>query len=324
MIENFVKEVVKEGGSLKPLLISSETINGEGLTNPSIFIKDGKILLNLRHVNYLLYHAENNQKFQSIWGGPLAYLNPEDDITLTTVNYLCTLNPDTLEIQQVSKVDTSKLDVKPLWEFVGLEDARIVEWDNKLYLSGVRRDTTTNGEGRMELSEIVNNKEISRKRIEPPTFSYCEKNWMPVLDMPYHYVKWTNPTEVVKVDPKTNKAKTIFTGKHTHTLDRDLRGGSQVIPYKNYRIALTHEVDLFYTEKGNKDAQYYHRFVVWDKDWNVISMSPEFKFMTANIEFSCGMAVHNNEILIPFGFQDNTSYLLKIPQDFFEKFLNLN
>ncbi len=324
MIENFVKEVVKEGGSLKPLLISSETINGEGLTNPSIFIKDGKILLNLRHVNYLLYHAENNQKFQNIWGGPLAYLNPEDDITLTTVNYLCTLNPDTLEIQQVSKVDTSKLDVKPLWEFVGLEDARIVEWDNKLYLSGVRRDTTTNGEGRMELSEIVNNKEISRKRIEPPTFSYCEKNWMPVLDMPYHYVKWTNPTEVVKVDPKTNKAKTIFTGKHTHTLDRDLRGGSQVIPYKNYRIALTHEVDLFYTEKGNKDAQYYHRFVVWDKDWNVISMSPEFKFMTANIEFSCGMAVHNNEILIPFGFQDNTSYLLKISQDFFEKFLNLN
>jgi hypothetical protein len=324
MIENFVKEVVKEGGSLKPLLIPSETINGEGLTNPSIFIKDGKILLNLRHVNYILYHAENNQKFQNIWGGPLAYLNPEDDITLTTVNYLCTLNPDTLEIQQVSKVDTSKLDVKPLWEFVGLEDARIVEWDNKLYLSGVRRDTTTNGEGRMELSEIVNNKEISRKRIEPPTFSYCEKNWMPVLDMPYHYVKWTNPTEVVKVDLKTNKAKTIFTGKHTHTLDRDLRGGSQVIPYKNYRIALTHEVDLFYTEKGNKDAQYYHRFVVWDKDWNVISMSPEFKFMTANIEFSCGMAVHNNEILIPFGFQDNTSYLLKIPQDFFEKFLNLN
>jgi hypothetical protein len=324
MIENFVKEVIKEGGFLKPLLIPAETINGEGLTNPSIYIKDGKILLNLRHVNYLLYHAENNQKFQNIWGGPLAYLNPEDNITLTTVNYLCTLNPDTLEIQQVSKVDTSKLDVKPLWEFVGLEDARIVEWDNKLYLSGVRRDTTTNGEGRMELSEIVNNKEISRKRIEPPTFSYCEKNWMPVLDMPYHYVKWTNPTEVVKVNPKTNKAKTIFTGKHTHTLDRDLRGGSQVILYKNYRIALTHEVDLFYTEKGNKDAQYYHRFVVWDKDWNVISMSPEFKFMTANIEFSCGMAVHNNEILIPFGFQDNTSYLLKIPQDFFEKFLNLN
>jgi hypothetical protein len=324
MIENLVKEVVKEGGSLNPLLIPADMINGEGLTNPSIFIKDNKILLNLRHVKYLLYHAENNQKFQNIWGGPLAYLNPEDDLTLTTVNYLCTLDPKSSKIQQINKVDTSKLDVPPLWEFVGLEDARIVNWDSKLYLTGVRRDTTVNGEGRMELSEIVNYKEVSRKRIEPPTASYCEKNWMPILDMPYHYVKWTNPTEVVKVDPKTGKSKTIFLGEQTYKLNRDLRGGSQVIPYRDYRIALTHEVDLFNTEKGSKDAQYYHRFVIWDKDWNIISISPEFKFMTANIEFACGMAVHNGEILIPFGFQDNTPYLLKIPQSFFEKFLNIN
>lgn len=324
MIENFVKQVIEQGGSLKPLLIPSDTIKGEGLTNPSIFVKDGKILLNLRHVNYLLYHVENNQKFQNIWGGVLAYLNPEDDLTLTTVNYLCTLNPITLEIQQINKVDTSKLDVKPIWEFVGLEDARIVNWDDSLYLTGVRRDTTTNGEGRMELSKIVNNKEVSRNRIEPPTPSYCEKNWMPVLDMPYHYVKWTNPTEVVKVNLKTNTSKTVFTGNTFKTLDRDIRGGSQVIPYKNHRIALTHEVDLFYTEQGAKDAHYYHRFVVWDKDWNIVNMSTEFKFMTANIEFSCGMAIHNNEILIPFGFQDNASYMLRIPQDFFDKFLNLN
>jgi len=324
MIENLVKEVIKEGGSLKPLLIPADMVNGEGLTNPSIFIKDGKVLLNLRHVNYVLYHAENNQKFQNIWGGPLSYLNPEDDITLTTVNYLCTLNPNTLEIEQINKIDTSKLDVKPIWEFVGLEDARVVNWEDKLYLTGVRRDTTTNGEGRMELSEVVNYKEVSRKRIEPPTASYCEKNWMPVLDMPYHYVKWTNPTEVVKVNLKTNKAETVFKGKQTRVLDRDLRGGSQVINYKDYRVALTHEVDLFYTEKGDKDAHYYHRFIVWDKDWNIVNMSPEFKFMAANIEFSCGMTVHNGEILIPFGFQDNTPYLLRMPQDFFEKFINLN
>jgi len=46
----------------------------------------------------------------------------------------------------------------------------------------------------MELSEIeitdTEVKEISRLRIEAPDVnSYCEKNWMPILDMPYHYIK---------------------------------------------------------------------------------------------------------------------------------------
>lgn len=55
----------------------------------------------------------------------------------------------------------------------------------------------------MELSLISSGaKETERSRIEPPTKSYCEKNWMPILDMPFHYVKWTSPTEVVKVNTK--------------------------------------------------------------------------------------------------------------------------
>jgi hypothetical protein len=326
MIENLVKEVIKEGGSVKPLLIPSELTGGTGLTNPSILVDKGEIKLNLRHVQYTLYHAEGEQKFQNAWGGPLAYINPEDDITLTTVNYLCTLHPDTLEISTINKVDTSKLDVTPIWEFVGLEDARLVNWEDSTYLIGVRRDTTTTGEGRMEFSKIEKNKEVTRNRIEPPTgpgTSYCEKNWMPILDMPYHFVKWSNPTEVVKVDLSTNTSQTVHLGHNPVSLPRDIRGGSQVIPFGEYRIALTHEVELFSTEKGNKDAQYYHRFIVWDKDWNIVSTSEDFKFLTANIEFSCGMAFHKNELLITFGFQDTTSYLLRMPIPFLTKFLKL-
>ena len=35
------------------------------------------------------------------------------------------------------------MDEKPLWTFIGLEDARMVQWSNKYFLCGVRRDTTT-------------------------------------------------------------------------------------------------------------------------------------------------------------------------------------
>jgi hypothetical protein len=323
MNNNLCKTALEDGGSVNYLLLPSNITDGLGLTNPSLMYKDGAYLLNLRHVQYTLYHSEGNQQFQTLWG-PLAYLNPEDDVTLRTTNYICGLDPNTLCIDQYKKVDTSKLDVAPVWEFIGLEDARIAYWDDNLFLTGVRRDTKIDGEGRMELSKIeVLGKESERYRIEPPTHSYCEKNWMPILDMPYHYVKWTNPTEVVKVNINDGTSETIHIVHNDVDFPRDIRGGSQVITIGDYRIALTHEVDLWKNEQGRKDAHYYHRFIVWDMDWNIVGSSEEFKFMTANIEFSCGLAYDGNDFIIPFGFQDSTAFILRLPRHTFESMTNI-
>ena len=146
-----VKPVLDQGGSIHPLIIPAEHTNGTGLMNPSIYVDNGKLLLNIRHVNYTLYHSEN-KKFQHRYG-PLQYLHPENDRNLRTWNFYCTVNDD-LSLDKIIKIDTSTLDAPPIWEFVGLEDGRLFRWDNKLFLSGVRRDTTTNGQGRMELSEL--------------------------------------------------------------------------------------------------------------------------------------------------------------------------
>ena len=323
-MNNLCKRALENGGSVNYLTIPSHLTEGLGLTNPSLLYQDGLYLLNLRHVQYTLYHSEGQQQFQTPWG-PLAYLNPEDDVVLRTTNYICELDPNTLAIEKTQRVDTSKLDIEPVWEFIGLEDARIVYWDNNIYLSGVRRDTKPDGEGRMELSVIESGaKETKRTRIEPPKHSYCEKNWMPILDMPYHYVKWTNPTEVVKVDPKTGTSKTIYIIEQDINFPRDIRGGSQVITVGNHRIALTHEVDLWKNEQGKKDAQYYHRFIVWDMEWNIVAHSDAFKFMTANIEFSCGLAYDGKDFIIPFGFQDSTAFILRLPIHTFETLVDLN
>jgi hypothetical protein len=314
--QNFATLALESGGSIVNLSMPSQKCEGFALTNPSIFNDNGKIICNIRNVQYALYHSENKQQFQSYWG-VLSYLHPEDDMHLRTQNALCY---DLLEkTSEFNYVDTTELDKTPLWEFIGLEDARIVRWDGKLYLCGVRRDTTTNGEGRMELSEIVDGKEVNRYRIEPPNgHTYCEKNWMPVVDLPYHFVKWTNPTEVVKVNIETLQSEVVYmNSNYTGKLERDLRGGSQVLSYKDHYIALTHEVNLFNNVKGNKDGQYYHRFVVWDKDWNIVKTSSAFKFLDAHIEFCCGMAqVTNNcneeEFWITFGYQDASAFLLKM------------
>ena len=318
-MKNLSKQVIENGGNIIPLIIYHPDTNGTGLMNPSIFNDNGKLILNLRHVQYTLYHTRG--KFENRYG-PLAYLNPENDITLRTTNYFCSLD-DNLSIDSFNKINTSRYDITPVWEFVGLEDARLVRWDNKLYICGVRRDTKTNGEGRMELSEIkiLDNKvtEISRFRIPAPftNDSYCEKNWMPILDMPYHFVKWTNPTEIVKVDPINKTCKQIFLGK-PYSIKRDIRGGSQVITIGDYRAAITHEVDLWQNKNNNKEATYRHRIITWDKDWNVVNISDEFDFMTGYIEFCCGLAIKDDNVLVSFGYEDNAAYLLNIPLNYFK------
>ncbi len=329
MERNLCKTVISNGGKVVPLIIPSEDTAGLGLMNPSILIDNDRIIVNLRSINYTLYHCEGDQRFNHRWG-PLSYLNPENDVKLKTNNFICILSKD-LEITKHHKVDTTKLDKNPVWEFHGLEDARLIKWNNKLYLCGVRRDVKDNGEGRMELSQIVINndsvKEISRFRIPDPNHddtAYCNKNWVPVLDMPYHFIKWTNPTELVKVDPKKKTCKTIFVSKKRLQYTFDFRGGSQVILWGKYWLSLIHETCVFKNRLGQKDATYLHRFVVWNKNWKIIHVSDTFSFMTGMIEFSCGMCFYKNDLLIPFGFQDNAAYLLKIPKNLFNKIIGFN
>jgi hypothetical protein len=322
---NLVQQSVQKGGKLRPLIIPAEITNGTGLMNPSVFLDDdGDLLCILRHINYTLYHSENDQRFPSIWG-PLSYLHPEEDQRLVTDNYLLRLD-DNYNIINFCPIETSKLDVKPIWTFVGLEDARLVKWGGKYYGTGVRRDTTTNGQGRMELSELKIDKkkwtakEVKRTRIPAPIdeTSYCEKNWMPILDRDFQYVKWTVPTEVVQADPDKPISSQVSLEQGA-VVNADQRGGSQVIKWGEYYIAITHEVVLFKNYLGQKNGTYRHRLCVWNKDFSLIGLSPEsWSFLDGQIEFCAGAAVYNNNLLVSFGFQDNAAFILEVPADVVE------
>ena len=275
--------------------------------------------MNIRHVEYTFFYSK---KYQSKFAGPLSYYHPDDDLSLRTNNYFGELDIENLEFINYKKIDTSELDEKPKWNFIGLEDARIVKWeeDDKTYLVGVRRDTTTNGQGRMEFSEIEDFKEVSRKRIEViDTKSYCEKNWMPINDRPYHFVKWTNPTEVVKVNLENKNIEQISVGKSISGIKADLRGGSSVIRWdENTYMAITHE--CYFTLKnnlGNKDSVYKHRFVLWDTDFNIKMISRPFDFMTGQVEFCIGLEqINDKEIVIVFGYYDSCCYAIKCSKEY--------
>jgi hypothetical protein len=324
-MSNFVKLALENGGSIHPLIFPSSYLQGPAITNPSIYNDNGKILVNLRNINYTLYHSEK-KKYEHQWG-PLVYIHPENDLHLRTNNVMGEMD-ETMSLKWYHRVDTSSFDTyQPQWEFVGLEDARIVRWDGRLYICGVRRDLDTIGTGRMELSEVIvyedGVREINRYRIPAPgnDDEYCNKNWMPILDMPYHFVKWTNGTEIVKYDINTGKTEIVCQTQWKDLGCVDLRGGSQVLPFGEYRMSLNHETFLYQSPAGRKDGHYRHRFIVWDKNWEIVTVSKRFSFLEANVEFAVGMCEFGDDYLITFGFQDNAAYLLKVPQKFVKEYI---
>jgi len=313
-----------------PLLVSSTESEGLGLCNPSILQYKGEMLINVRNVKYVLYHSigakywkDEGGKFQSRWG-PLSYLHPEDDRTLKTENFLGYFG------KGFKKIDTSELDQEPIWTFIGLEDGRLIEWGDTLYLTGVRRDTTENGVGRMELSTLEDidslPRETKRVRIKHPTDednAYCEKNWAPIVDMPYHFVMNANPTQIVKVNPDNGDCSLVINKEKVNIEHANTRGSSQVINYKGGYLAITHDTNWWYHDRGNanKDAIYDHRLVFWDKDWNIQKISKKFKFMGGQIEFCCGMEYIGGVFYITFGFEDNSAHLLQIEDIYIDKLL---
>jgi hypothetical protein len=313
----FCKFAYEQGGGTVPLILNYSDSQGTGLMNPSIFNDNGKLLVNVRHVNYAIYHCHNFfHKY-----GPLQYIHAEHQMVLKTTNFMCELNND-LTINQYNKVDTSNLDSEPQWEFIGLEDARLVKWNGELKLIGVRRDNNTTGKGRMEVSTITSKFPYHEKKrfiIEPPVDSYCEKNWMPILDAPFKFVKWTSPTEIITYD--NGRAASIIHLGYNNYLPFDLRGGSQVLSYKDHYIAVVHEAANLKSELNQKDAQYRHRIVVWDKNFNITKITPSFDFLNGEIEFCTGMCIYNDNFVLSFGRQDNSAYLVHLPTKSMENFI---
>ena len=331
-----VHYALKRGGSIHPITLPKELTGETGIMNPSIFIHDGKILMNVRHVNYTLYHSEG-KKFPHTWG-PLQYLHPENDITLTTHNIMTELDAD-LNVLNAGRIKMNLDTGEPTWNFIGLEDGRLFSWDDRLFLCGVRRDCyDSDGTGRMEMAEIEfidgEWQEISRNPIPAPgdDGTFCEKNWMPIIDKPWHFVKWCNPVEVVKYDPENRTTTTVVhDSEKTYKLPRDLRGGTQVYPIGDNRMTITHEVDLSRDTFGRKDGHYNHRIIVWDAEWNMVHNTQDFHFLGTqidpttgleyNIEFATGMAFLDGNVLIAFGYQDNGTFILKMPEQLFFDFV---
>jgi hypothetical protein len=314
-----IKYLLENGGVLNVLEPEFDKKDYDSIScmNPSIVFADNRLFFNVRAVNYNLYNSDTRE-FN--WNDqPVVYVNSSH--TLTTHNYIGELDPETLEIKSSGIVHMEKNEI-PKWHFIGLEDARLTYWSNKLHLIGVRRDTDNKGTGRMEISDIefIDNKwtETNRYRIPSPEDSYCEKNWMPVLDRAYTFVRWTLPTEIVTYNIHSKELKSE---SRRFTLENNLdaiRGDSQLVWYNGYYWAIGHTCKLTVYDPNTRSRSgiYKHYILKFDKDLNLINISEPWSYNNDfSVEFGCGLAIKDNMAYISFAEDDSMALIIKFKAD---------
>lgn len=316
----FIKYLLEQGADIASLELEYDENETLASMNPSIWINtDGSAYINIRAVNYNLLNSRYREYTQN--DQPIAYVC-KDQYHLKTENYFGTFDIDTLKIERISKVKMLKLH-EPCWSFHGLEDARIIHWDNDIYLCGVRRDIKTNGEGRMELSKIVyiDNEWHETERIRIPAAgddtAYLEKNWMPIIDKPWHWLKWCDPVEIANYDINERKLNIEYKNNSWNYY----RGDSHLININGYYYCFVHNV-LNHQLNENTNARmslYLHYILKFDNDFNYIGCFGPFSYdKRFNIEFGCGLALYNNQCYLTYSENDAISYIVKFDSKILE------
>ena len=314
----FINYLLNNNAQIAPLELNYDDVETLASMNPSVWIKDGVGYVNIRAISYNLFNSRYREYTQG--DQPLSYVCRQA-WNLKTENYFGTIDLDTLQIKDISKVNMLYLH-EPKWDFHGLEDARILYWDDHIYLCGVRRDIKDNGEGRMELSEIENIddewNEISRVRI-PATGdddAYLEKNWMPVVDKPYTWLKWSSPLEWAIYDKDTNTYQTEFTGN----FNQCFRGDSQLIHIGKYYYCFVHMANVVVlNDYDNARMGNYKHYIlrINDNDLTPAGIFGPFSYDNLfSFEFGCGLAYDGNKYCyLTYAENDAAAYIIKFNKD---------
>jgi len=324
-----VRYLLENGAEIAPLELTG--VSGRDILasmNPSIFIDGDVAYANIRGVNYNLFSNGNLVDF-SMENQPITYVS-KDIYHLKTTNFMANIDLDSLELSGLSMVDTSLLDKEPLWDFVGLEDARIVSWpyggEKHMYLCGVRRDddTTKTGIGRMNLSEIelIDGRWVEVKRIKIPAAgddkAYCEKNWIPIIDKPFTWLKWANPIEIARYDIETNKLDVDFKRYYDESKMKPYRGDSHIVMHDGHYWCIMHDCDFRLLDKSTnaRCCTYGHYVIELDEDLNVADVSGKWNYSNDfDIEFGCGLAIRDGYAYISYAEDDSAAYIIKFKAD---------
>lgn len=258
--------------------------------NPSVCVgpKEKRLVL-VRTVNYVVADGQ--------------YPTIDNSGIIRTRNYILELDENWKTLKSTLIRDVTGMS-RNSFPVEGYEDCRLWRSPTSYFASATVRDLADNPGGHCEMA-IVNFDEQWRLDDTCVVRDYehgrTQKNWMPIEGLPGSFLYLCDPTIVIEV---SNTGRTVEIARHEAPACLvDLRGGSQLIPYYDGWLCLTHEV------VWRPGRVYLHRFVQFDREFRIVAVSDLFYFAHIGIEFCAGLAHDGGRLVASFGVNDASAHL---------------
>jgi tetratricopeptide (TPR) repeat protein len=265
---------------------------------------EGKYLMNIRYVNYLI--TENG-----------SYINCEKNII--TANKFVELDKDF----KVINLKCFDIDFDNR-QYIGTEDVKIfndVKSDNILFIgTGLHRNNFLGiVNGKYDISNSGNSKLIPNELTQTFNQANCEKNWV--------YLDYNNATHIIY---KWYPLQICSLNEHNNTIEvvnninmprifSHVRGSSSGFKYtkemvnNNGNISITYEESeiwfVVHLVSYENPRHYYHMIVVFDENMQLMRYSAPFKFEGEPIEYCLSIVVENDRVLLNYSTWDRTTKL---------------
>ena len=306
---NLVKESVGCGGNLG--YIRGDIIKKKGVGNSSIEKLGDKIYVTYRVCDYtFISFRYNNRDKKSCW-----YPNITEfpDSKFGSENVIGILNKDTLSVE--NQTQFLKNPDKGKFLYSGYEDVRLINWGGKLHAS-CSKPNAVQGMSNIPMMIIGLNENFGSEFEINCKIADVEKNWMPVEGQPMTYLYSTgSPLCVIKI---SEKEATLVKRDDNIKFETFYKGSTQARLYKDHYVVMVHYNETSNDENGMLCYKYFHKFLVYDKDWNFVRESEPFAFMDYTVEFSCGFLIDGGFVYTTFSIFDNVSFVLKTPIAYFD------
>ena len=269
------------------------------MSSSACFISKGKGFKGIvRSVNYSL-----NDKF--------VYSFRDDHNIVRTRNYWAEIN-DAGNVELFYEIKESTTNKVRDSHIKGMEDMRICVVGKKLYGIAVDWEYCKNNHPSIllvHLSKDSDNKYIIDKAI-PITYKddICQKNWVIFSDKNKLFAVYSHhPLTILQIEPDTGNYKIVVEKYSKYNL-KEVRGSAIPIYIEHDKcwLFLIHEVI-------NRDTRkYYHRFLKYSTEWDLLDISDPFYFNNFYVEFTLSIMFDKNKVMIPYSTRDNTTEMITI------------
>lgn len=294
-----------------------------------VHFKDQHIL-NTRFINYRLTDS-----------GHYIFNHPEQLIITKNMRYI--LHPDTLEPQNHAEMQDKTVSLTKtqypddnLCKIYGLEDIRLYEYNDKVRFIATNRNYSPHiNTNRMIVGDydVETMAYLNCKVVEPPQYTWCEKNWIPLVksketfadatkDEEYFIYKWS-PMEIGQIDPTNNTLRIVKT--HTNTVNvpdfHRVRGSTVFIELDEFSgqqegLERNELVGVVHFSEEKSPREYFHILVTLDKDtFCPIRYSRTFCFQKVGIEFCTGFCIKDNRYVFWISSMDREPAMISIDME---------